>query len=78
MTLTIGDNVIRLADKCEKHHRCLEGNKESICPVRAYDRHKTLFVECKSSEKCVYQKSFGEIHSCTCPMRIEIFRLYGI
>ena len=78
MEIRISDAVIRQTTKCEKGFSCLAGNLECLCKARKYVADEVLLIENGRGEKCVYLRSLGRSEMCLCPVRKEIYKLYGV
>lgn len=73
MKLKISEEVLKLADRCTHHHRCLSGmlsepTARMVGPQR--------FV-CYESSPCAYKFPFGNNFFCTCPVRQAIYTDLG-
>ena len=77
MGYTVDLQTVKLAARCEKNHSCQGEDGISLCPAGGYEKHHTLFIECRSREVCIYRKKLGGRNACECPVRKEIFNLYG-
>ena len=65
-----------LAPLCKKAYACRA--KNTYCrPAFPIDSVKFYFVG-PGDEECPYQKKYGSLYSCECPVRQEIYRRYKI
>ncbi len=77
----IEKSLVDLADKCPGGHPCLDGKESLHCRVsfsveKGEDEY--IFIKCPEGGGCSYRLSFGQTHVCTCPVRMQIYRKYGI
>jgi hypothetical protein len=65
------------AKKCSKHHACLTDEAYQLCGIKLSSEHHARLV-CGRGADCPYSSSLGNKVVCTCPVRHEIFRKYGV
>jgi hypothetical protein len=76
MKYEIDDATIEAATKCKNNHACLEGTIP-LCSIEHCLMHRIHYVKCLYEEPCSYKKTMDNSTICTCPVRIEIFNIYG-
>mgnify|MGYP001486957991 CR=1 FL=1 len=65
-----------LAPLCPKAYACRETH--AYCqPAFPLDGDKFYFVG-QGEEECPYKEKYGTLHTCSCPVRQEIYRRYKI
>jgi len=65
-----------LAPLCERAYACREGI--TYCrPAFPIDGDLFYFVS-QGDKECPYKKNYGRLHTCDCPMRLEIYQRYKI
>lgn len=70
------DTEKTLAPLCTKGHVCRK--KPVYCrPAYPIDVDSFYFVG-QGDEDCSYRKNYGGLHTCTCPLRLEIYLRYKI
>jgi hypothetical protein len=74
----VSQDIIERATKCRRQFVCLSGDVESLCRVRHYVSGKVHFVECTEDSWCNSRFLFGDDWVCVCPVRKEIYMLYGV
>jgi hypothetical protein len=80
MKYKIADNIIKQATRCDKNLVCLSGDGGPYCTVMDYmvgNEEEAALIECPKESACPYRASFGETHICECPVRMEIYKIYG-
>ena len=77
MKITIGNDVITSATKCEKNFLCLSGDTEHLCKVEYCVSETVHFIK-NLRVNCSYKASFGNDFFCTCPIRKEIYNRFNI
>ncbi|MFA6172131.1 MAG: hypothetical protein WC334_10970 [Kiritimatiellales bacterium] len=73
MELKISREVLDLADRCSRGHRCLTG-------IRSEPQVQLIGAKrfvCRDPEPCEYKFPFGSNFFCTCPVRQAIYDKYG-
>jgi len=68
-----------LAPLCKKAYACRE--EHSYCrPAFPIDGDNFYFIgqSDQSEEECLYKKKYGSLHTCDCPVRLEIYQRYKI
>lgn len=73
MELKIAKEVLRLADRCNHEHRCLDG----ILAEPAVQMTGPRRFICFDTSPCAYKFPFGNNFFCTCPVRQAIYDDYG-
>ena len=65
-----------IAPLCKKDHSCRSG--QVYCrPAFPIDGNYFYFVG-QGDEECPYNKIYGSLHTCDCPVRLEIYQRYKI
>lgn len=72
----IDQDIIDKATKCDKEFACLKESCHPSCKVSDCINYKVHFIE-KLDRHCPYFVHFGFSTVCTCPVRKEIFNIYG-
>jgi|GEM_PF-4993640 len=73
MELKIGREILGIADRCSRKHRCLSGPwSEPQAQVIGTKR----FL-CQDPDPCAYKFPFGTSFFCTCPVRQHIYETHG-
>ena len=72
----IDKSVIEEAVKCDRNHECLTQSEQPSCKICHCINNQIHFVE-KLERLCPYYLEFGYGYVCNCPVRKEIFNLYG-
>jgi hypothetical protein len=70
--------LIEEANKCTKNHACLKDPNYQLCGAAITTDSGTERMVCSHGSKCPYNSTLGNKHVCTCPIRQEIYRKYGI
>jgi hypothetical protein len=74
--LEVSEETIKKTVVCHNKFACLNG-QPPCCSVERYLGDKVFFIK-DSSCNCLYKINFGFSSAiCACPVRREIFRLYG-
>ena len=72
----VSESIISSAKKCDKRLMCLSNTGKPYCKIGNCVNNKVLFLT-KLERVCPYYLEFGYGHICNCPVRKEIFRIYG-
>lgn len=78
MKYDISDKVICNTKDCNKGMSCLLSDDYALCEVVDCVNNKVHFIKCLDKKYCTYKMSFGNEFICNCPVRKELFNLYGI
>lgn len=74
--LEVDDEVVKKTVVCHNNFACLSGQLP-CCSIKKHVGIGVFFIKDPSCS-CLYKSSFGFSNSfCGCPVRREIFRLYG-
>jgi hypothetical protein len=73
MELKIASEILKLADRCSRGHRCLIGD---LSEPQAQLVGAKRFI-CHDGEPCAYKFPFGNNFFCTCPVRGRIYETFG-
>ncbi len=76
MKYEIDDAIVNAATHCKNNHACLEAGN-LLCPVEHCLMHRIHYVKCLHEDPCPYKGTLDNATICTCPVRKEIFNLYG-
>lgn len=72
--MTVKDKTI--ASQCKRGHACR--TSPIYCrPAYPIDGDNFYFVG-QGDEECPYKKKYGSLHTCDCPLRLEIYQRYKI
>jgi hypothetical protein len=77
--IEIETDILNETVKCRGDFSCLSGEKRCLCEVEKGlgNNHNTvLFIKPAKEIICDYMISYGYSFICSCPTRIEIYRLY--
>jgi hypothetical protein len=86
MAYKVGEEILKLATKCEKNFRCLSDNPPNLCRVLRTVGTELIITNCtEHCAMCRYCLVFkpSEHHAtnesfCTCPVRMELYKRYRI
>lgn len=78
MFYDIPQDVIDSTVHCVNGKNCLEGGSCLNCRVMEVLDGKHALVNCHNYPGCRYRVDFGYSCMCSCPVRIAIYRKYGI
>jgi hypothetical protein len=79
MAFEIDKDVVGQATECERLLACLSGKVEgAFCKITYIVAKDLYFIECTASRSCNYRAPLGDKMMCTCPVRQEIYNLYGV
>lgn len=78
MDITISEEILKKATKCDKDCRCLSSGGKDVCKVISSVGPEVKFIDCTGKESCPYCLPFGNGFMCTCPVRLELHNKYGI
>jgi hypothetical protein len=80
INIEIDEDVIAKADKCTSLLGCLNNKDYQLCKVvPPTNGNGVVFIECREKRYCNYKNIFGySLVFCSCPVRKEIYRKYGI
>jgi hypothetical protein len=73
MELKIASEILKLADRCSRGHRCLAGD---LSEPQAQLVGAKRFI-CHDGEPCAYKFPFGSNFFCTCPVRRAVYDTHG-
>jgi len=77
MGITVSDEILKRTTKCEKTFACLSGRMQDRCKAeRSYNG--VLLIQPKNGNSCGYHVDLGKSDFCTCPVRVELYKAYGI
>ena len=74
----IGEETIKATKKCKKDMSCLNKESKDRCKVDHSVGSEVFLYKCLSSKHCSYRESFAVGIYCSCPIRIELFKKYGV
>ena len=74
------DVVIKNKTPCDKWYICLGGDPDLLCAVKEAGEHYICLQERSpvSHDVCYMRREKGGETRCFCPVRIEIFKKYGV
>jgi hypothetical protein len=76
MTFTVSDETLKRTTHCQLALQCLSNEDGPSCEVKhAEGLDSVLFLRKGTDAFCYY---FEANRLCTCPVRIELFKRYGI
>ena len=77
--LTVSEDLRKQTTNCQKGFACLYRQENDLCQVD-YALKGVPFVMIKKpiDELCPYSFHFGKSQFCSCPVRFELYKRYGI
>lgn len=80
MDIQIDEDVKAQATKCTTSLGCQNDKDYELCRIiRPTNGSGGIFIECQEEKHCNYKSTFGySLHFCSCPVRKEIYKKYGI
>ena len=69
--------ILESSSECLYSQACLSG-KRTVCKVKEHEDAKVMFVKKRDHKNCPFSIPLGADCICTCPVRVEIFRKYGV
>jgi hypothetical protein len=75
--MIVKESTILSTNECQNGFNCLKGDKNLLSKVELIVEDNFIFIKCLNPEHCSYQRSVGDSHSCTCPVRREIYYRYN-
>jgi hypothetical protein len=81
--LSVSEDTLKETTGCPKSFNCLSGETDSLCQVEyalKYSSTPIAFVEMPENRFCTcdYCGYFGTSSTCSCPIRIELFKRFSI
>ena len=76
MEITIQEQFLRKATACKNDRRCVNG--ASMFPVEDPVGATALVVTPPNGADCDYLTRLDTTVYCTCPVRIQIYKKYGV
>jgi hypothetical protein len=78
MSYTINEEILENTINCKKNMQCLSDGKSPECKIEMPVGANVAFIKEKGPDSCPYMLSFGYGYICTCPIRHELHKRYGI
>jgi hypothetical protein len=79
MTITIAEDILKRTTKCNKMFDCLSGRMHDMCEAERFlGSNGVLQIQLKNGNSCGYHVRLDDLDFCTCPVRIELHKRYGI
>lgn len=80
MKIELNEDVINRTTHCDHDFLCLSDEWKQCGVVKTLIAGKLLYVQLDSAQPrtCSYMVSFGDGYYCTCPIRVEIYKQFGI
>lgn len=78
MVKRVEEKTVNETLHCEKNFACLKNDKHVCCKVENCINNEVHFIDCAVNFNCSYKMSFGHSYFCTCPVRKEIHKKYGV
>jgi hypothetical protein len=79
MHIKLDADILNQSNQCRRDFSCLTGDKNCLCEVDRLIDHGLLFIKPAVNNICNHKMSFGySAYYCTCPARVEIYKLYNI
>ena len=63
---------------CIVSHKCLTDPKNIVCKAEYFLAQQELFVKEKPGRHCNRYLAYGISGICRCPVRVELYKRYGI
>jgi hypothetical protein len=76
MPYTVSQEIIDKTNRCKKNMECLKS--APCCRIETRFENKAAFVHCLYPGDCNYKVHFGDRVCCTCPVRMDLSKTYGI
>ncbi len=76
MEIGIDEVTLGEATKCMKAFTCLDDPVNTCCEVVRVFHDLVYYVRCTHDDSCSYETHFGELSSCSCPIRKRIYDRY--
>ena len=70
--------IIAEANKCRQNPGCLSDPDFELCKPTYKQGVRVGVLVCGYKADCPYSSHIGSEYVCTCPVRQEIFRKYGV
>jgi len=74
----VSDNISHAAVKCQKNRACLSDPDYVLCGTTVDVDDAARVLRCTEETDCRYSSKFGGRRVCTCPVRHEMAKKYGI
>jgi len=79
MGITVSEDTLAQTTRCRNGFFCLSGTSPDVCEVeQALGGKPVLFVKKNTSYFCPYAGRYGTFYVCSCPVRKELYKTYGI
>jgi hypothetical protein len=81
MAIILSDDVLTQTTKCEMDFACLSNRTDHLCKVErliGFGSKPVLFLRQGEEPYCHYNFGFGTSIICSCPVRLELYKRYGI
>ena len=79
MGIKVSEDILAQTARCKNGFSCLSGVTPDVCEVEgALGDKPLLFVKKSTSYFCPYAGRFGMSCVCSCPVRRELYKRYGI
>lgn len=86
MPYKVDEEILKLATRCGRNFMCLSDDSPDICGVLRAVGTQLVITNCtEHCAMCRYCLPFNPVESqgktesfCTCPVRIELYKRYGI
>jgi hypothetical protein len=77
MKYSISEDIISKTNKCTRDLECLNG-KKCHCDVVRTVNDQVAIIKFIKTPLCNYHTEFGNTDICSCPVRVELARKYGV
>ncbi len=77
MGFEINKDTLKKTTRCAYGFQCLEDEGRKVCPGKNHISGSGLFINDEKRRHCMYFMYFGQGYICNCPVRSELFELYG-
>lgn len=78
MAFIIPREIVGQARRCDFDHCCLDAEGTCRCRIVESPGDEAVCVAGNRPTLCGYRKAFSDCHICTCPVRVAIYRRYGL
>ncbi|MBN1842476.1 MAG: hypothetical protein JW883_09390 [Deltaproteobacteria bacterium] len=78
MGYSVSEEALKRTNKCAKNFSCLSGKMVGLCEVERFFSLQIVLVNKVNKDSCDYARLVDDYWFCTCPVRAELNKRYGI
>lgn len=78
MPLKISDTIRNVTKRCQRSFGCLDNEKLDMCTIERCIEGNGCYLKNPIFPDCNYQISLVNSAICSCPVRSELYKKYGI